>query len=125
VAVKLMALNGVGVLTASALSAEVADARVFRNGRQLSAYLGLVPRQFSTGGKNRLGSITKRGDRYLRQLLVHGARSVIRHLGDKQDRVSCWIRQLIARRGMNKAVVALANKQARWAWAVMAQAQAV
>ena len=125
VAVKLMALNGVGVLTASALSAEVADARVFRNGRQLSAYLGLVPRQFSTGGKNRLGSITKRGDRYLRQLLVHGARSVIRHLGDKQDRVSCWIRQLIARRGMNKAVVALANKQARWAWAVMAQAHAV
>ena len=125
VAVKLMALNGVGVLTASALSAEVADARVFRNGRQLSAYLGLVPRQFSTGGKNRLGSITKRGDRYLRQLLVHGARSVIRHLGNKQDRVSCWIRQLIARRGMNKAVVALANKQARWAWAVMAQAQAV
>ena len=124
VAVRLMELNGIGVLTASALSAEVADARVFCNGRQLSAYLGLVPRQFSTGGKNRLGSITKRGDRYLRQLLVHGARSVIRHLGDKQDRTSCWIRQLIARRGMNKAVVALANKQARWAWAVMAQAQA-
>ncbi len=123
VAANLMKLNGIGVLTASALSAEVADARVFRNGRQLSAYLGLVPRQFSTGGKNRLGSITKRGDRYIRQLLVHGARSVIRHLGDKQDRTSCWIRQLIARRGMNKAVVALANKQARWAWAVMAQAQ--
>lgn len=125
VAASLMKLNGIGVLTASALSAEVADARVFRNGRQLSAYLGLVPRQFSTGGKNRLGSITKRGDKYIRQLLVHGARSVIRHLGDKQDRTSCWIRQLIARRGMNKAVVALANKQARWAWAVMAQAQAV
>jgi len=124
VAVRLVELNGIGVLTASALSAEVADARVFRNGRQLSAYLGLVPRQFSTGGKNRLGSITKRGDRYLRQLLVHGARSVIRHLGDKQDRISCWIRALIARRGMNKAVVALANKQARWAWAMMVQAQA-
>lgn len=124
VAQELMELRGIGPITASALSAEVADARVFRNGRQLSAYLGLVPRQFSTGGKTRLGSITKRGDRYLRQLLVHGARSVIRHLGDKQDRISCWIRELIVRRGMNKAVVALANKQARWAWAVMAKAQA-
>lgn len=123
VAVSLMKLNGIGVLTASALSAEVADARVFRNGRQLLAYLSLVPRQFSAGGKNRLGSITKRGDRYIRQLLVHGARSVIRHLGDKQDRTSCWIRRYVARRGMNKAVVALANKQTRWAWAVMAQAQ--
>ena len=124
VAKALMELQGIGPITASALSAEVADARVFRNGRQLSAYLGLVPRQFSTGGRTRLGSITKRGDRYLRQLLVHGARSVIRHLGDKQDRTSRWIRALIARRGMNKAVVALANKQARWAWAVMAKAQA-
>jgi len=121
---KLMELGGIGPITAFALSAEVADARVFRNGRQLSAYLGLVPRQFSTGGRTRLGSITKRGDCYIRQLLVHGARSVIRHLGDKQDRTSCWVRALIARRGMNKAVVALANKQARWAWAVMAKAQA-
>jgi transposase len=124
VARELMTMQGIGPITASALAAEVADARVFRNGRQLSAYLGLVPRQFSTGGKPRLGSITKRGDRYLRQLLVHGARSVIRHLGNKQDRTSCWVRALIARRGMNKAVVALANKQARWAWAVMAKAQA-
>lgn len=121
-ACRLMALKGMGPITASALAAEVADARVFRNGRQLSAYLGLVPRQFTTGGKPRLGRITKRGDKYLRQLLVHGARSVIRHLGDKQDRTSCWLRALIARRGINKATVALANKQARWAWAVMAQA---
>ena len=122
VACRLMQLSGIGPITASALVADVADARVFRNGRQLSAYLGLVPRQFSTGGKPRLGTITKRGDRYLRQLLVHGARSVIRHLGDKQDRISCWLRELIARRGINKATVALANKQARWAWAVMASA---
>ena len=122
VACRLMELSGIGPITASALLADVADARVFRNGRQLSAYLGLVPRQFSTGGKPRLGSITKRGDRYLRQLLVHGARSVIRHLGDKQDRISCWLRELIARRGINKATVALANKQARWAWAVMVKA---
>jgi len=124
VARQLQKLNGIGPLTASALAAEVADARVFRNGRQLSACLGLVPRQFSTGGKPRLGSITKRGDPYLRQLLVHGARSVVRHLGDKQDRTSRWLRALIARRGVNKAVVALANKQARWAWAVMVEAQA-
>ena len=122
VACRLMELSGIGPITASALVADVADARVFRNGRQLSAYLGLVPRQFSTGGKPRLGTITKRGDRYLRQLLVHGARSVIRHLGDKQDRISCWLRELIARRGINKATVALANKQARWAWAVMVKA---
>lgn len=122
VACRLMALDGIGPITASALVADIADARVFRNGRQLSAYLGLVPRQFSTGGKTRLGPITKRGDRYLRQLLVHGARSVICHLGDKQDRISCWLRELIARRGINKATVALANKQARWAWAVMVKA---
>jgi len=123
VACRLMKLSGIGPITASALVADIADARVFRNGRQLSAYLGLVPRQFSTGGRSSLGSITKRGDRYLRQLLVHGARSVIRHLGDKQDRTSCWLRELIARRGINKATVALANKQARWAWAVMVAAE--
>ena len=121
VACRLMELPGIGPITASALVADVADARVFRNGRQLSAYLGLVPRQYTTGGKPRLGRITKRGDQYLRQLLIHGARSVIRHLGDKQDRTSRWLRALIARRGINKATVALANKQARWAWAVMAQ----
>ena len=124
VARQLMKLNGIGPITASALAADVADARVFRNGRQLSAYLGLVPRQFSTGGKPRLGRITKRGDGYLRQLLIHGARSVIRNLGDKQDRTSRWLRELITRRGKNKAVVALANKQARWAWAMMVEAQA-
>ncbi len=121
---RLMEMPGIGPITASALVSDIADARVFRNGRQLSAYLGLVPRQFSTGGKQRLGGITKRGDRYLRQLLIHGARSVIRCLGDKQDRTSCWLRQLIERRGVNKATVALANKQARWVWAKMVAAQA-
>jgi len=121
---RLMKLDGIGPITASAMVADISDARVFRNGRQLSAYLGLVPRQSSTGGKPRLGSITKRGDGYIRRLLIHGARSVIRHLGDKQDRTSCWLRQLIARRGKNKAIVALANKQARWAWATMVEAQA-
>lgn len=124
VARALLRLNGVGPITATALVAEVADARVFRNGRQMAAYLGLVPRQHSTGGKVRLLGITKRGNRYVRQLLVHGARTVIRHLGNKQDRTSRWLRALIERRGINKATVALANKQARWAWAVMTESLA-
>jgi len=119
VAKELMGMPGIGPITASALSCGIADAHVFKNGRQMSAYLGLVPRQFSTGGKTRLSGITKRGDRYIRQLLIHGARSVVRHLGDKQDHISLWLRELIQRRGINKAVVALANKQARWAWAKM------
>lgn len=123
VASQLMTMPGIGPVTASALVSGIADVHVFRNGRQLSAYLGLVPRQFSTGGQSRLGSITKRGDRYLRQLLIHGARSVIRCLGNKKDRISCWLRQLIERRGINKAVVALANKQARWVWAKMVALQ--
>lgn len=121
ICVELMKLSGIGPITATALVAEIADARVFRNGRQMSAYIGLVPRQYTTGGQVRLGSISKRGNVYLRQLLIHGARTVIRHLGDKQDRTSCWVRSLIERRGKNKATVALANKQARWAWSVMTQ----
>jgi transposase len=124
VARELLKLPGIGPITATALVAEIADARVFRNGRQLAAYLGLVPRQYTTGGKVRLMGITKRGDRYVRQLLVHGARAVIRHLGNKQDRTSQWARALLQRRGQNKATVALANKQARWAWAVMVEAMA-
>lgn len=122
--VELMKMPGIGPITATALVAEIADARVFRNGRQMSAYIGLVPRQFTTGGQVRLGPISKRGNVYLRKLLVHGARTVIRHLGNKQDRTSCWVRSLIERRGKNKATVALANKQARWAWCVMTQAVA-
>jgi len=118
----LLALPGIGPVTATALVAEIADARVFRNGRQLAAYLGLVPRQHSTGGRERLLGISKRGNGYVRQLLIHGARTVIQHLGDKTDRTSCWTRALIARRGINKATVALANKQARWAWVVMTRA---
>lgn len=112
-------LPGVGPLTATALLCGVADPRVFHNGRQFSAWLGLVPRQFTTGGKPRLGAIHKRGSIYMRQLLIHGARSVIRHLGDKQDRLSCWLRALVERRGKNKAAVALANKTARQAWVLM------
>jgi transposase len=112
-------LPGVGLLTATALPAKVADARVFGNGRQFAAYLGLVPRQHSSGGRARLGRLTKVGDRYLRTLLIHGARAVLRHLGNKQDAQSQWLRGLLQRRGFNKACVALAHRNARRAWAIM------
>ena len=106
-------------MTATAIVASVGNASVFDNGRGLAPWMGLVPRQYSSGGKTRLCRISKRGDRYLRTLLIHGARSVIRHLGEKQDRRSCWLRQLVARRGKNVASVALANKNARIIWAIM------
>jgi transposase len=93
---------------------------MFRKGRQMSAWLGLVPKQNSTGGKTVLLGISKRGDRYLRTLLIHGARSVIFRAKGKSDARSCWINQLKQRCGMNKACVALANKNARIAWALMA-----
>jgi transposase len=97
---RLMTLPGVGAVTATALVASIANPKQFDNGRQLAAWLGLVPRQYSTGGKTRLGRITKQGDKYLRMLLIHGARSVLAALKDKQDRISCWLRDLIARRGL-------------------------
>ena len=116
---RLAKIGGIGPVTATAIVASVGNASVFDSGRGLAPWMGLVPRQYSTGGKTRLGSISKRGDRYLRTLLIHGARSVIRHLGEKQDRRSCWLRQLVARRGKNVASVALANKNARGIWAIM------
>ena len=118
--VQLMSLPGVGVLTATAVLASVGDPRQFRNGRQFAAWLGLVPRQYSTGGKPRYGRITKRGDVYLRTLLIHGARSVLRNVGRRDDRVAHWAQALRERRGSNKAAVALAAKNARILWAMMA-----
>lgn len=115
-------LPGVGPLTATALPVKVADMRVFANGRQFAAYLGLVARQRSSGGRARLGRLSKGGDRYLKKLLIHGARAVLRHLGEKQDADSVWLRALLARRGFNKACVALAHRNARRAWAIMARA---
>lgn len=115
-------LAGVGPLSASALSVKVADPRLFANGRNFSAFLGFAPCQRSSGGKVRLGKLSKGGDRYLRQLLIHGARAVLQHLGDKQDPTSRWLRALTARRGFNIACVALAHKNARQAWAILARA---
>lgn len=114
-------LAGVGPLSASALRVKVADPRDFGNGRNFAAYLGLAPGHRGTGGTVRIGKLTRRHDRYLRQLLIHGARSAIRALGEKQDAQSRWLRQLIARRGPNIAAVALAHKNARQAWAILTQ----
>ncbi|GMQ97363.1 MAG: IS110-like element ISPa11 family transposase [Gammaproteobacteria bacterium] len=120
---RLGEIEGVGPLTATAYIAAVGDAKVFNRGRDCSAWLGLVPRQYSTGGKTILGRISKRGDRYLRTNLIHGARSVISRADNKTDARSRWIQQLKSRVGMNKACVALANKNARIMWAIMASGE--
>ena len=116
---RLMQVPGVGPVTATALVATVGDARAFKNGRQFAAWLGMVPRQHSSGGTRRLGRITKRGDVYLRTLRIHGARAVMRPLARRTDATSRWVLALKARRGFNKAVVALAAKQARILWALL------
>ena len=119
---RLMQVEGVGPLTATAIVATAGDGRQFRNGRQFAAWLGLVARQRSSGGKARHGRITKRGDVYLRTLLVHGARALMRHLAEREDRKSRWVLALKERRGFNKAAVALAAKHARILWALLAHA---
>jgi transposase len=117
---KLARIPGIGPLTASALIASIGDARNFRNGRELAAWLGLVPRQHSSGGKVLLQGISKRGDSYLRTLLVHGARSVIRVAESKTTPTDRWSTEILGRRHKNIAAVARANKNARVAWALLA-----
>ena len=117
---KLMAMPGIGKLTATAVLAAVADAHHFNNGRDFAANLGLVPREHSSGGKQRLFGITKRGDKYLRTLLIHGARSALLWAGEKPDKMLRWALKLAERRSFNVAVVALANKMARVIWAILA-----
>lgn len=118
---RLEAIPGIGPLIATALVASVPDPRVFRSGRDLSAWIGLVPKQNSTGGKERLGSISKAGNRYLRQLLVVGAMSVIRRAKQLGYTRHPWLVKLMERRSTKIAAVALANKIARTAWAMMAR----
>ncbi len=118
---RVVAVCGVGPITASAIVASVGEAKLFRNGRQFAAWLGLVPRQFSTGGKPILRRITKQGDAYLRTLLIHGARSALLTLARRNDRLSRWAVALIARRGFKRACVALAAKNARIIWALLAK----
>lgn len=116
---RLMELPGIGPTTASALLASLGGGHDFANGRQVAAWIGLTPGQYSSGGVARLGRITKAGDRYLRSLLVMGARAILSGLRDKQDRFSRWARSLVERRGYWRAVVAIAAKNARLAWAVL------
>lgn len=118
---QLMKISGIGKITATALVAAVTDPNEFKNGRHFSAWLGLVPRHSGTGGHNRIGSISKRGDKNLRCLLVHGARSSIRTVAKRNDRTSLWAASLKEKHGYNKAAVALANKNARIIWAILAK----
>jgi transposase len=117
---KLEAIAGIGPITASAYVATVGEAKNFKNARQVSAWLGMVPRHEGTGGKATLGRISKRGDVYLRTLLIHGARAVIRAFERKPDQADGWLKRLLARRNKNIAAVALAAKNARIAWALLA-----
>ena len=117
---KLEAIPGIGPITASAIVATIGDAREFKNGRHLAAWFGLVPKQCSSGGKQLLLGISKRGDTYLRTLLIHGARAVVRFAENKAEPES-WLRKLMARRNKNVAAVALANKNARIIWALLAK----
>ena len=116
---RLATIPGVGVITATALVATIGDGTQFRSGRQLSAWLGLVPRQHSSGGKDRLGRISKRGDGYIRRLLVHGARTVLRWRRAKPGPRPGWTDRLLTRRPTNVVLVAMANKTARVAWALL------
>ena len=116
---RLQTVPGYGPIVSSVFQSVIGNGEAYRRGRDVSASLGLVPRQHSSGGKAVLLRISKRGDRYLRSLLVHGARSVVIHAAKKDDRLSRWINTVRAERGFNKAVVALANKMARIGWAVL------
>jgi len=115
----LCEIPGIGALNATALVAAVGNGAAFDKGRDMAAWLGLVPRQYSTGGKQRLLGISKRGNKYLRTLLIHGARAALPYLAARDDALGCWLRALLARVHRNVAVVALANKLARIAWAVL------
>ena len=116
---RLLTLRGVGPITATALVASLGDGHQFQRGRDASAWVGLVPGQHSSGGKEKLLGISKRGDAYLRTLLVHGARSVIQAAKGKEDSLSRWVQNLCTRRNKNIAAVALANKTMRMAWAIL------
>ena len=118
---RLATIPGVGIITATALSATVTDPSAFRSGREFAAFLGLVPRQNSSGGKERLGRVSKMGDRYLCKLLGVGATSVIRRARSSTNGAAAWIRSLLERRPARVVTVAMANKTARIAWAVLAR----
>lgn len=114
---------GIGPVTATAYYAAVGEGKEFYNGRHFSAWCGLVPKQHSSGGKDNLLGISKRGNAYLRTLFIHGARAILRHCETKTDKLSLWAKALIERRGFNRACVAMANKLARIAWVIAARGE--
>lgn len=116
---RIARISGVGPKTATAVVAAVGDGGEFKNGRHLAAWMGLVPRQHSSGNRQLLLGISKRGDKHLRTLLVHGARSVVRVAAGRDDPLSRWINTLRERRGVNRTIVAVANKNARIIWAML------
>lgn len=120
---RLLAVEGIGPVSASALVAAVGDGKQFGKGRDLAAWLGLTPREHSSGGKQRLGGISKQGDKYVRMLLIHGARAAMNAAINKSDARSRWVISLAARRNKNIATVALANKNARIAWAILSRGE--
>ena len=120
---QLTTIPGVGVMTATALIAAIGNAETFANGHDLAAWLGLVLRQWTTGGKPRLMGISKRGNKYLRKLLIHGAWAALRHVAERDTPLGRWVKSRLVRVHPNVAVVALANKLARIAWAVLRSGQ--
>jgi transposase len=115
---RFLEVPGIGAMTASIIASDIGDGRNYQSSRDYAASLGVVPRQHSSGGKLVYLGISKRGNRYIRTLLIHGARSVLKNCGKKKDKLSLWLQSLIERRGFNKAAVALANKNARILWAM-------
>ncbi|MES9852276.1 MAG: IS110 family transposase [Candidatus Thiodiazotropha sp. L084R] len=121
---RLLTIPGIGPVIATTLLASVGNAHYFKNGRQMVAWIGLTPRQHASGEKSRMMGISKRGDRTLRKMLIHGARTVLNWCGPKMDKLSLWLKALSSRAHPCKVVVALANKLARIAWAVLATGKA-
>lgn len=122
---RLMTIPGIGLLAATAMLAAIGDGRQFRRARDLAAWLGLVPREYSTGGKTTLLAISKRGNRYVRRLLIPCARSCVTHLDRSRDRLGGWLHALQARMHVNKVTMALAAKIARTAWAIITRPDAL
>ena len=121
---RLRGIPGVGPISATAIVATMGDPKVFKNGRHFAAFLGLVPRQHSSGGKSQLGRISRRGDVYIRRILIQGAHTVLMRIGNRRGTRAAWLRELVARRGKKVAAVALANKNARTAWRLISEGSA-
>lgn len=121
---RLETIPGIGPITASALVASAGDSRNFKNGRQFAAWFGLVPQQNSSGGRTQLLGISKRGSVYLRTLLIHGGRALVQLAKTRADRADTWLGKLVGRRHQNIAAVAMANKNARLAWALLSTGKA-